>query len=669
MKGAHIKMSKIRTRNRVVACLLLICFMVFSVGSMNMPIANAKTVVSKVVKTAEGKAYLEVDGKPYYYSCVENWGRQQTLGDKTNPYTTSPYYSTQAFSTPMSEDWLENVFEKTKAAGFNTMQIFLKWNEIEPVSKGNYDWHLIDKYIDWANKYNIRLDLVWTGSNHCGGARLAGMANGWMTWIPQYLQNHDKYFNANAGHAGDIHQVFLPDGGAHHADAEYLHQAERDAVAALFDHLADYDKNHRTIVFQILNEPNMHKDWNTKQSVFLDILDKMGAVVKNSDYVCATRVNFSSAYLNESVSNLPNIDFCGSDPYQYDLATIKALMTNTKGSNMPHIGENDGSYTNTSSLAVTAITNGGYYNIFQLNDHYPDQGIYDPAATYKNWTLGVIPGMRHSGNDMKNLNNAINKIGSIVATTAPGKMAGFNLDTEQPSASWDWYKAVGSYRVGMKSSANADVGLAVNKDNSIYVLSDTAGSVTFRTELQPISANAGYLDAAGNWVNSSAKQVVKNGWYCITVNAGECVKLVMPTVTVPVGSTIWLKSYANNNYVGAWLTEANSPLQARVTAVGDWQKFKIVDAGGGYIGLQSYANNKYVGAWLSEANNPLQARVDTIEDWQKFQWIQLENGYIALQAYANGNYVSAWTDATNAPLQARVVDILDWEKFQWGVAN
>ncbi len=52
----------------------------------------------------------------------------------------------------------------------------------------------------------------------------------------------------------------------------------------------------------------------------------------------------------------------------------------------------------------------------------------------------------------------------------------------------------------------------------------------------------------------------------------------------------------------------------------NWKKIIVKDAGDGYIGLKSYANNKYVGAWLSYTNSPLHARVDALEDWQIFQW-------------------------------------------------
>jgi len=621
------------------------------------------------VKTGDGKGYLEVDGQPYYYSALENWGDQQLLGDKVSPYTTSPYYSTAPFSQPMPVSWLENVFEKTKAAGFNTMQIFLKWNEIEPTSPGVYDWSLIDQYITWAQKYDLRLDLVWTGSIHCGGARLAGYPNGWMTWIPAYLQDRDRYFGANPGTTGDIFDAFIPDGGAHSADAAYMYQQERNAVGALFAHLASYDVTDRTIVFQVLNEPNMSPYWTTNKGVMLGLIEQLAEVVKSSDYVVATRVNLSGSYLDSDVANLPSIDMVGADPYVNDLQTVKNIATDTSGSRLPHIGENDGSYANTSSLAVTAVINGGAYNVFQLNDHYPDQGIYDPSVTYKNWVLGTIPPMRESGQDMTHLNTGLNKIGALVAVAPPARMAGFNVDTDYPSSDWNWWEAVGPYRISMTSTASADVGFGLNDGNYVYVTTDSANSVTFKSELQPIAASSGHLDSTGSWVVDSTKAITQDGWYAVTVGSGEVVRLTLPPATTPsVGQTIWLQSQANGDYVSAWLSDANQPLQAHVTSVQDWEKFTVVDAGAGYVALRSYANGDYVGAWVSDTNAPLQARTTDIGDWQRFRFVDLGGGAVGLQAYGNGLYVGCWLTDANSPLEARTSDIQGWQYFNWGTA-
>ena len=133
--------------------------------------------------------------------------------------------------------------------------------------------------------------------------------------------------------------------------------------------------------------------------------------------------------------------------------------------------------------------------------------------------------------------------------------------------------------------------------------------------------------------------------------------------TVPVGKTIWLKAGVNGNYVSAWLG-GTDPLEARSSAIHTWEKFNVVDAGGGFVGLQAQANDLYVSAWISDPNAPLEARAQWVKTWEMFEWYDLGNGNVALRAAANGLYVSAWSDA-NTPLQARSTHVNGWEIFHW----
>jgi glucosylceramidase len=99
--------------------------------------------------------------------------------------------------------------------------------------------------------------------------------------------------------------------------------------------------------------------------------------------------------------------------------------------------------------------------------------------------------------------------------------------------------------------------------------------------------------------------------------------------------------------------------------VGTWEKFNVVDAGEGLVALQAQANGLYVSAWISDPNTPLEARTSSVNTWEKFQWCDVGNGSVALRAAADGLFVSAWSDV-NTPLQARSTNANDWEIFQWG---
>ncbi|MDR0844839.1 MAG: hypothetical protein LBN71_06425, partial [Tannerella sp.] len=171
--------------------------------AQSAPLPPARTV-SRVV-SADGKKYLEVDGKPYFFSNVQAMG------------TSHIYDPSWGSATPKPLSWMENVFEKTNAAGYKTIAVMLNWRDIEPLAQGVYDWAVIDKYVDWCNKYGMRMEIIWYGHNTVGGVRLQGYLNAWYPQIPQYLQDHDKYWNnGDAGEGqgwgtiGDMHQPFLP---------------------------------------------------------------------------------------------------------------------------------------------------------------------------------------------------------------------------------------------------------------------------------------------------------------------------------------------------------------------------------------------------------------------------------------------------------------------------
>lgn len=131
--------------------------------------------------------------------------------------------------------------------------------------------------------------------------------------------------------------------------------------------------------------------------------------------------------------------------------------------------------------------------------------------------------------------------------------------------------------------------------------------------------------------------------------------------TAPIGSTISLLSMANSMYVTADNAGAE-PLIANRTAVGPWEQFVVVDAGGGKIALQAVANNNYVSASNNGAGS-LIASATTIGSSEKFTWIVNNDNTISLQSAVNNQYVCA--DNTGAdPLIANRATIGEWEKFR-----
>lgn len=166
---------------------------------------------------------------------------------------------------------------------------------------------------------------------------------------------------------------------------------------------------------------------------------------------------------------------------------------------------------------------------------------------------------------------------------------------------------------------------------------------------------------------------VSNNTVTLAMTAGRAVKITpkdnASTAGAPIGQTIWLRAPANDNYVVAWANQADAPLKANSTAVGNWEKFQVVDAGNGYIALRALSNNRYVVAWANRLDNPLLAHSTAVGGWERFQWIDLGGGRMYLKAASNGNYVVARPDDFESPVQASGRGQGDWERFTWGAIS
>ena len=112
--------------------------------------------VSKIVTNEDGKTYLEVEGKPFLYNSVQSW-------------------------FPPGADY-EIYMQKTAEVNYKVFCFWLLWAQLEP-EEGKYDWSSIDRVIDLANKYDLRLDIVWGGSSFCGGMD--------PRFLPQWLMERD----------------------------------------------------------------------------------------------------------------------------------------------------------------------------------------------------------------------------------------------------------------------------------------------------------------------------------------------------------------------------------------------------------------------------------------------------------------------------------------------
>ncbi|UOF15599.1 hypothetical protein IEQ11_02725 [Lysobacter capsici] len=130
--------------------------------------------------------------------------------------------------------------------------------------------------------------------------------------------------------------------------------------------------------------------------------------------------------------------------------------------------------------------------------------------------------------------------------------------------------------------------------------------------------------------------------------------------SVGLATVLSLRSRVNNRYVVAESNGAE-PLIANRDALGPWERFDMVDAGGGDIALLSHTNAKFVTVDATRQNALIASR-DSVGARERFLVEILPGGAIALRARANDRYVTA-TNEAKGPLIPTATQVGGWEVF------
>ncbi|MGI5240478.1 ThuA domain-containing protein [Dactylosporangium sp. CA-139066] len=212
-----------------------------------------------------------------------------------------------------------------------------------------------------------------------------------------------------------------------------------------------------------------------------------------------------------------------------------------------------------------------------------------------------------------------------------------------------------------QTNPRGSVHVLTSVDNSSYTGS-TMGSDHPTTWCQNYDGGRSFYTALGH-TNESYSEAnflhILLGGILTTAGAvaGNC---SVSTTPPPPSTVISLRAHANGKYVTAD-NGGSSPLIANRTAIGPWEQFDRIDAGGGLIALRAHANNQYVCA-ENAGNASLIANRGAVGSWEQFQLIRNADGSVSLKANANGKYVTA-ENAGAAALIANRTAIGPWEEF------
>lgn len=439
------------------------------------------TMVSRIVRSETEKVYMEVDGKPFLYQAVQSW-------------------------YPPEKDYSIYI-QKAVEVHYKVFSFWLYWRHIEP-TPGNYEWAELEKVIILAEKHNIRLDIVWGGSNFCGQVD-SRFAPDWL------LNGHEFHVRGKDGEC-----VILPGGDmgdVHIADCRnrQLMDNEKNAVQMLMNYLKERDISHRVIAIQVENEINM-KDYTGGKPYILKYVNEIGRVVKESGYEIVTRANIFALEMDPELDCLEYIDGHGCDTYNWDVGFTRRVILSPYNTKLKYIAEN-AAFRNSTAHMVAALANGGFYNVYKLDF----DSIWEKPGVYKE---GFLPW--EVTYEIANLNEALNKIAELIAVSDKIMMAEFNTETCEPKAEYYRVQLLGGRKIGFTCNGNGAVGLATVKGKEYYLVADKKAIFYFYQT--PVRCEAGEMEESGEWVASSCRKSLKadDGSICFDYNPGECLNVV-----------------------------------------------------------------------------------------------------------------------------------------------
>ncbi|WP_066195782.1 CBM96 family carbohydrate-binding protein [Gracilibacillus timonensis] len=426
-----------------------------------------------------------------------------------------------------------------------------------------YDWSKVDKLIEWASEADIKLELMWFGSNT--SKRTVDFR------VPYYvLRNYQKAESST----GEVLRNKSSNVSLDKVVYEFvmsqndpnLRQQEYAVLKTLFDHVADYNYQHgdeKTVVgVQLNNEPGgeIHGGrsydpyaeeqydaggYSSENRFIYDTFyiwaQNLGDAVKESDYPVWTRMNFHSSqfyflYKNEEAradGETTSIDFVGYDPYIHTtdeairfgqgLWDDKQYYPYNYGHNLPMIMETNGENTNSDYLDISTIAGGAVYNIYQYLSRDNYMGLYKYGEDGPEVSNSNIEHIRKT-------NLWLQQLWYDLATKQPGAAGGTELKffNELAKDSTTVTQKIRGIDV-VYTTDNKGVGIAVEKDDKTVALaSKTASDFELKNLLLygPVTMTKGYYDEHADWVSTSTKSFTTNGDdVVVDIDAYETVRI------------------------------------------------------------------------------------------------------------------------------------------------
>lgn len=404
------------------------------------------------------------------------------------------------------------LFKEASDLGVTCVQIPVEWSKIE-IEKDVFDFEYVHEMLSYANEYNLKVELLWFGSNMCGDTHSYSVPN----YILADGKTYPKFDALRTGEYWNYYGImwFLD------FENENLIARETNAVSKLMDYIYWFDSTHGAkkplIGVQIENEADIFPRWRIEQQSVLDplthekmseeegfkkickLLDEVGKTVKAAKYKVYTRTNLASStssqgiYSGTTVKPAPNfakqmqalegIDIVGDDSYTSSVKNIKGISYMYRESfedNFSHIAENAGNYGNTPSLMLAALSQHGGYSIYDLvtspfftanGSNSTNQGIIGVGADRQSF-------VRTSHyEDTKEMIRGLKMVGSEIYKLDSEDFIAFNINGDYPKDSVEQNISSTNVSVNFQTSKKSS-GFALDFGNYLDIFVTKDASIT-----------------------------------------------------------------------------------------------------------------------------------------------------------------------------------------------
>lgn len=437
---------------------------------------------------------------------------------------------------------MEDYFAIAKETNMNTIELSIMWSQIEK-SYDNYDYTDLKCYLDFAKKYDLKINLEWYGSFVDGETHMSNVPN-YINDSSTYPIIKDMFDFANFGRCKILDW-----------SNENLLNREQKAIYNMMNYIYSWnlenDNYDPVIMVQIGQGVDRFQRWRVDAYDIQDMtserawnlakkyLNEVGKGVKYSKYKAITRSEFceQNAVVNyvRDIKDLEYIDVV-SPTYLHEIASTKNGIKsfNDEYSEMFLMNsENWASDINhKQTLATFAMGASGYVS-YQLSCplYFPES---PNGALYKRYNeSGTTLEEKFVENntratDTKNINKALLDAYIGVANAPRNRFASFGLNNLLNSKEESEQKIYLNNGLMFKySNPNDALGFAISDGNYVYAYSSKdalleIGNCTITM------AQSGSFNKSGEWDISSSVTLENNS--ILNLNAGKVYRIRIASI-------------------------------------------------------------------------------------------------------------------------------------------